>query len=57
MKNEVKKGDIGDIFNEGNTNAVDNEELIKVNKNIRQHPVEEVGAWLRERMSGMTRVV
>jgi ketol-acid reductoisomerase len=57
MKNEVKKGDIGDIFNEGNTNAVDNEELIKVNKNIRNHPVEEVGAWLRERMSGMTKVV
>jgi ketol-acid reductoisomerase len=28
-----------------------------VNKSIRQHPVEEVGAWLRARMSGMTRVV
>ena len=57
MKNEVKKDDIGAIYGEGKTTAVDNEELIKVNKNIRQHPVEEVGAWLRERMSGMTRVV
>ena len=57
MKNEVKKGDVGDIFGEGQTAAVDNEELIKVNKNIRQHPVEEIGAWLRDRMSGMTKVV
>ena len=57
MKNEVKKDDIGAIYGEGKSTAVDNEELIKVNKNIRQHPVEEVGAWLRERMSGMTRVV
>ena len=51
------KGDVGDLFGEGQTTAVDNEELIKVNKNIRQHPVEEIGAWLRERMSGMTKVV
>ena len=53
----AKKDDIGAIYGEGKTTAVDNEELIKVNKNIRQHPVEEVGAWLRDRMSGMTKVV
>ena len=35
------------------TNEVDNLELIKVNKAIRNHPIEEVGAELREAMTAM----
>lgn len=38
------------------SNAVDNKLLIEVNKNIRQHPIEEVGAWLRESMTGMQKI-
>lgn len=53
----VTKEDIGEIYNAGKTNAVDNEELIAVNNSIRKHPVEEVGAWLRSKMRGMTKVV
>lgn len=53
----VTKEDIGEIYNAGKTNAVDNEELIAVNNSIRKHPVEEIGAWLRSKMRGMTKVV
>lgn len=53
----VTKEDIGEIYNADKTNAVDNEELIAVNNSIRKHPVEEVGAWLRSKMRGMTKVV
>jgi ketol-acid reductoisomerase len=35
------------------TNEVDNLELIKVNKVIRNHPIEKVGAELREAMTAM----
>lgn len=35
------------------TNEVDNLELIKVNKAIRNHPIEKVGAALREAMTAM----
>jgi len=38
------------------TNAVDNAILIAVNKSIRQHPIEEVGAWLRESMTAMKKI-
>ena len=42
----------------GNTsNGVDNKELIEVNAIIRNHPVEEVGAWLRESMTAMKKIV
>lgn len=44
---------IGAIFNEGKSNRVDNRRLIEVNAAIRQHPVEEIGAWLRGKMRGM----
>ncbi len=54
---EVTKEDIGSVFGEGKSNAVDNETLIRVNASIRKHPVEEIGAWLRARMTGMTKVV
>ena len=51
---EITKEDIGAVYGEGKTTAVDNEQLIKVNANIRKHPVEEIGAWLRARMTGMS---
>ena len=35
------------------TNEVDNLELIKVNRAIRNHPIEKVGAELREAMTAM----
>jgi ketol-acid reductoisomerase len=35
------------------TNQVDNKRLIEVNKAIRQHPIETVGAYLREQMTNM----
>jgi ketol-acid reductoisomerase len=38
------------------TNGVDNAVLIAVNKSIRQHPIEEVGAWLRESMTAMKKI-
>ena len=44
---------MGAPFNEGKSNRVDNRRLIEVNAAIRQHPVEEIGAWLRSRMRGM----
>jgi ketol-acid reductoisomerase len=47
------KDEIGSVFNEGKSNRVDNRRLIEVNAAIRQHPVEEIGAWLRSRMRGM----
>lgn len=38
-------------------NAVDNQGLIAVNAAIRNHPIEEVGAWLRESMTAMMKIV
>jgi ketol-acid reductoisomerase len=35
------------------TTQVDNKRLIEVNKAIRQHPIETVGAYLREQMTNM----
>jgi ketol-acid reductoisomerase len=48
---------IGGVFGEGKGNGVDNQRLIEVNRAIRQHPVEEIGAWLRGRMRGMKKIV
>ena len=45
---------IGKAF--AKSNQVDNKELIAVNDEIRNHPVEEVGAWLRESMTAMKEV-
>lgn len=42
---------IGKTFS--TSNEVDNAVLIAVNNSIRQHPIEEVGAWLRESMTAM----
>ena len=38
------------------SNGVDNAILIAVNKEIRQHPIEEVGTWLRESMTAMKKI-
>ena len=38
-------------------NGVDNKELIKINAAIRNHPVEEIGQYLRASMTAMTKIV
>jgi ketol-acid reductoisomerase len=47
---------IGRPFNDG-SNSADNKELIEVNFAIRNHPVEEIGEYLRESMTAMTKIV
>jgi len=44
---------IGINFNEGKDNGVDNRSIIEVNKIIRIHPVEKIGAVLRQAMTDM----
>ena len=44
---------IGKNFNEGKDAGVDNKELIKINHALRSHPVEIIGAKLREAMTNM----
>lgn len=44
---------IGEKYGEGKDNGVDNVKLITVNKALREHPVEVVGARLRESMTAM----
>jgi ketol-acid reductoisomerase len=48
---------IGKAFGEGRDNGVDNAKLIAVNKALREHPVEIVGARLRESMTAMKPIV
>lgn len=48
---------IGEIFGEEKDNGVDNARLIAVNKSIREHPVEVVGARLRASMTAMKPIV
>jgi ketol-acid reductoisomerase len=50
----VETNIIGKPFS--NTNGVDNAVLIAVNSTIRQHPIEEVGAWLRASMTAMKKI-
>lgn len=38
-------------------NEVDNKQLIEVNSEIRNHPIEEVGEWLRASMTAMKKIV
>ncbi len=47
---------VGRPFNDG-SNSADNKELIEVNDTIRNHPVEEIGAYLRESMTAMIKIV
>jgi len=46
--NSIELNVIGEIFS--NKNQVDNKELIKINKSIRNHPIEIVGEVLRSAM-------
>ncbi len=48
---------IGKAYGEGNENGVDNAKLITVNRALREHPVEIVGARLRESMTAMKPIV
>jgi ketol-acid reductoisomerase len=56
MKN-IDANVIGKPFNEGKDNHVDNQELIAVNEEIRFHPVEMIGAELREAMEAMEAII
>lgn len=51
---QITKEDLGEVYGQGKSSAVDNNRLIEVNAAIRQHPTEQIGAWLRARMRGMT---
>ena len=48
---------IGKHFGTGKDNGVDNAKLITVNKELREHPVEIVGARLRASMTAMKPIV
>ena len=48
---------IGTQYGKGRDNGVDNVKLIAVNKALREHPVEIVGARLRESMTAMKPIV
>jgi ketol-acid reductoisomerase len=57
LKDFMKKVDtdiIGKSF--ATSNAVDNKLLISVNQSIRNHAIEDVGAWLRESMTEMKKI-
>ncbi|UQD56981.1 ketol-acid reductoisomerase [Flavobacterium sp. K5-23] len=45
---------IGKAFS--TSNGVENAALIAVNNSIRQHPIEEIGTWLRESMTAMKKI-
>ena len=49
----IDKDVIGTPYNAGNDNGVDNKELILVNKHIRSHQIEIIGASLRGAMTEM----
>jgi ketol-acid reductoisomerase len=48
---------IGTHFGAGRDNGIDNQELIAINDEIRYHPVEIIGAELRESMTAMIKIV
>lgn len=48
---------IGTTYGAGKGNGVDNQLLIAVNKELREHPIEIVGAELREAMTAMKKIV
>ena len=60
LKDFMKKVDvdvIGKAYGEGKDNGVSNAKLIQVNKALREHPVEIVGARLRASMTAMKPIV
>jgi ketol-acid reductoisomerase len=50
---KIEKNVIGSNYNNGIDNGVDNRTLIEVNRIIRSHPVENIGAVLRKAMTDM----
>ena len=48
---------IGKAYAKDNGKAVDNAKLIAVNKALREHPVEKIGAFLRASMTAMKPIV
>ena len=56
MKN-IDTDVIGKTFGEGRDKGVDNQKLIAINDEIRYHPVEMIGAELRESMTAMIKIV
>ena len=48
---------IGKAYAKDNGNSVDNAKLIEVNKALRSHPVEKIGAFLRASMTAMKPIV
>jgi ketol-acid reductoisomerase len=54
---EIDTNVIGKAFAEGESNGVDNRQLIDVNEIIRFHPVEIIGYDLRESMTAMKKIV
>lgn len=48
---------IGNDFNAGKTNKVDNKELVRINEEIRWHDIEVCGEELREAMSAMKAII
>lgn len=48
---------IGGNYNDGKDSHVDNFELVSINAHIRKHPIEVVGARLREAMTAMKKVI
>ncbi len=60
LKDFMKKVDvdvIGEAYGKGKDNGVPNARLIQVNKALREHPVEIVGARLRASMTAMKPIV
>ncbi|HAK44977.1 MAG TPA: ketol-acid reductoisomerase, partial [Spirochaeta sp.] len=53
---DIKTDVIGKTYLEGD-NSVDNVELIKVNDEIRNHPVEKIGRTLRGYMTAMKTII
>ena len=51
---KVEANLIGKSFSQ--TNGVDNQELIKVNQQIRNHPIEIIGTKLRSSMRAMKKI-
>src|SRR6476620_6041980 len=49
----IDKDVIGTKYNAGKDNGVDNRAIIEVNKILRSHPVEKIGATLRQAMTDM----
>ena len=47
---------IGKNFNAGKDNGTDNRKIIDINEVIRFHPIEIIGAELREAMTSMKQI-